>query len=194
MNNDYSKGMLHGHTDGKVGDNNLPSRAAKRLLKLDQLLPGAENRHDEYRRGYMQGFEDESRIRAASESVSLTISPLQEISMSTNDVRHNVPSQVHGIVSGSGGGQPRFDMQLEMLRNLKQYLQAFQEKLNTQSTFYQKFVDDLSGDGMIVEMHQKIEIEMMQTRQNLQNVISQIEGSDLPEVNKWIAYLENRPN
>jgi hypothetical protein len=77
---------------------------------------------------------------------------------------------------------------------LKQYLQAFQEKLNTQSFFYQKKVDELAGDGMILDIHNKVEIEMQQTRLSLTNLIGQIEQSDLPEVNKWIAFLESRPN
>jgi hypothetical protein len=146
MNRDYAEGLKHGHTDGKGGDNNLPARAAKRLIKLDQLLPGATNRHDEYTRGYKQGNEDEQRVRMAAASGSLSNLSIQEMSMSTSDVRNHVPNQVHGVMGG--GGQTRIAEQLEMLYGLKQYLQAFQEKLNTQSFFYQKKVDELAGDGI----------------------------------------------
>ncbi len=178
MNRDYAEGLKHGHTDGESGDNKLPVRALKRLAKLDQLLPGATNRHAEYSRGYKQGNEDEQRLRSAAASGALS----------------NITSQGNLMSTNNGGGQPRFDIQLEMLQHLKQYLQAFQEKLHTQSMFYQKKVDELAGDGIILDIHQKIEVEMQQTRQNLANVIAQIEQSDLPEVNKWIAYLESRPN
>ena len=54
MSRDYAKGLADGRTDGQTGDNHLPSRALKRLFQPDQLLPGAENRHDQYRKGYLR--------------------------------------------------------------------------------------------------------------------------------------------
>jgi hypothetical protein len=190
MNRDYAEGLRHGHTDGKGGDNNLPARAAKRLIKLDQLLPGATNRHDEYTRGYKQGNEDEQRVRTAAASGSLSNLSIQEMSMSTSDVRSNVQNQVHGVIADSGS----LAGQLQMLVALKKHLELLVTKLDVQAKFYASYVNNLGGDGLLKEMHRDVEGEMLQSTQNLRNVIAQIDGGDLPRVSAWIRKLEDLLN
>lgn len=62
MAKDFSKGDQLGHEDGKNGDNRLALRALQRIAtNPSSWLPGAENRDNEFRRGYLTGFEDEVR-------------------------------------------------------------------------------------------------------------------------------------
>ncbi len=196
MSRDYAKGLADGHTDGQTGDNHLPSRALKRLFQPDQLLPGAENRHDQYRKGYLQGHEDETRLRSAA--ASLNHQPLiQEPSdMSTHDLRHSVPQSVHNtLISPSAtytsGGGGSIEEQLVLLQRMREYLHTLSHFLDSQSNAYQSRVDQVGGDGLLREMHNDIDNDMQHTRQRLRQMILEIEGNDIATVGRWINKLES---
>jgi hypothetical protein len=62
MSKTYSDAYALGQKDGASGDNRLPMRAWMRTLtNMGSYLPGAENRDDEWIKGYRQGFEDQRR-------------------------------------------------------------------------------------------------------------------------------------
>jgi len=63
MSKDYSKGYKQGQQDGANGDNNLAMQSFKRLFtEVGSWLPGADNRGDQFRAGYLAGFEDKIRV------------------------------------------------------------------------------------------------------------------------------------
>jgi hypothetical protein len=201
MNRDYNDGLQNGHTDGQGGENRLPSRALKRLFQPDQLLPGATNRHDEYRRGYVQGFEDETRLKTAATSLSqqpyhpLNIHTNPETAMSTQDLRHNVPTQVHQSLSrtgGNGGGWREYSTQLDLLYQTKQFLEALQERLHASGAMYQNYTDRLDQEQMMMDPLRRITENMESTRQAISRLIEQIGTQDIPTVMTEIANIENR--
>lgn len=198
MSRDYSQGLEHGHEDGKEGENRLPSRALKRLFQVDQLLPGSENRHGEYRRGYVQGFEDETRLKAAAPSLArqsdhpLNAAITPETNMSTDDVRHTVSSQVHQTLSQSGGGWREYSTQLDLLYHTKQFLEALQERLHAAGGMYQNYTDRLDQEQMMMDPLRRITENMEATRQNIARLIEQIGTQDIPTVMVEIANIESR--
>ena len=198
MNKDFAQGLVDGHADGQTGDNRLPSRALKRLFQSDQLLPGATNRHDQYRKGYVQGNEDEGRLRSAAASVNQR-SLSKEMSMSTQDLRHSVPQSMHNILSnqapGVGGGFSTgghsIEEQLQLLHRMREYLHTLNEFLDKQSNVYQSRVDQVGGEGLLREMHNEIDNDMQHTRQRLRQMILEIESNDMATVSRWINKLES---
>lgn len=174
MNKDYAKGLTDGHSDGQTGDNRLPSRALNRLLQPDQLLPGAQNRHDQYRKGYAQGNEDEGRLRSAAASVN-------------NQALH----QESAMSYQAGGTSGSIDEQLQLLQRMREYLHTLNEFLDNQSNVYQSRVDQVGGDGLLREMHNEIDNDMQQTRQRIRQMILEIESNDMATVSRWIGKLES---
>lgn len=191
MNKDYTHGLADGHADGQTGDNRLPSRALKRLFQIDQLLPGAENRHDQYRKGYVQGNEDEGRLRSAA--AILNHQPLmQEPNMSTHDLRHSVPQSVHNTLTyHTTGGGSSIEEQLQLLRRMQEYLHTLNDFLDNQSNVYQAKADQVGGDGLLREMHNDISSNMQHTRQRIRQMILEIESNDMATVSRWIGKLES---
>jgi hypothetical protein len=200
MNRDFTQGLSHGHKDGEDGNNDLPVRALKRLFKPDQLLPGAPNRHDEYRRGYVQGFEDETRVQIAASSIAAvatqlkntdgsyaepttsTTLPTKETAMSTNDLRHQVPTNVHNVLSQQGGDTRRYSTHMQLLQETKQFLEAFQERLHSAGGAYQRFTDRLNNEGLMIDHLEPLVDNMEQTRQSINRLIEQIGTQDIPTV------------
>lgn len=191
MNKDYTHGLADGHADGQTGDNRLPSRALNRLFQIDQLLPGAENRHDQYRKGYVQGNEDEGRLRSAA--ASLNHQPLMpEPNMSTHDLRHSVPQSVHNTLTyPTPGGGSSIEEQLQLLRRMQEYLNTLNDFLDNQSNVYQSKADQVGGDGLLREMHNDIANNMQHTRQRMRQMILEIESNDMATVGRWIGKLES---
>jgi len=174
VSKDYSKGNKDGHEDGKTGDNRLALRGAKRLLNIGSYLPGAENRDGQYIKGYVAGFQDEvrvSNVKLAPQGQSST-RPTGEQAMS------NATSFAH---------------QIELLLNLKQYLLDFQERLLGVSANYQRKVDALHGAGLMDETYRDfVEREVETTRAMITRLVDNIGASDIPAVEREIAYLERK--
>ena len=167
MSKDFSNGNQHGHEDGKTGDNRLASRSVKRLFKADQVILGAENRHDEYRRGYTTGFEDEVRTK--------------KVTTENHNSTGNLPMS----------SEQSFAHQIELLENLNQYLENFQERLLGVSANYQKKVGELHEGGLMDETHRDfVEQQLEPTQAMIQQLIEHIGDNNLPAVKREIAYLE----
>ena len=174
MTKDFSKGNQHGHEDGKEGDNHLAMRSVKRLFQPDQLLPGAENRHGEYRRGYLTGFEDEVRV------THVTVSSAPATPSSANP---GASAMSHAT---------SYAYQIELLQHLKQYLADFQERLLGVSANYQRKVDELHGEGgWMDETHRDFaENQLDVTRAMIANLVNHIAENDIPAVEREIGRLE----
>lgn len=173
MNKDYAAGNQNGHEDGKTGENHLAIRAAKRLLNIGSYLPGAEARDDQYRQGYLAGFEDEVRThRVASEPSA---------SFNTGDTAmSNATSYAH---------------QIELLQHLQGYLAEFQERLMGVSANYQRKVDTLHSEGGLMdETHRDFTDQCLgPTRALIDRLVQHIGDNDIPAVQREITFLEQRP-
>lgn len=172
MSKDYSKGNQDGHEDGRQGDNRLASRSLKRLFKPDQLFPGSTNRHDEYVRGYTTGFEDEVR--------GLVNKPAETTYNTTHQSGGAAMSRTTSI-----------DEQIELLTELKTYLEDRQEKLMGLKGNYKRKVDALHESGLLQDVYDGFVDDCLDpTCSMLDNLIDHIGDNDIPAVENWIAKLE----
>jgi hypothetical protein len=86
-----------------------------------------------------------------------------------------------------------FSHQIALLHDLKQYLIQFQERLQGVSLNYQRKVDDLYQAGMMNETYNRyVENELAQTRALMAKLVEHIDESDIPRVEREIAYLEQK--
>lgn len=178
MSKDRFKGAKLGTTDGETGHNRLALRSFQRMGKLTSWLPGAANRDQEFREGYKQAFQD--RIR--------TIRTIQPIPVNT--VSGATASTSQGV---SMSNETSFIHQVELLSNLKQYLNDFQERLLGVSANYANKVDALHGAGMMEETYQAFSArELSETRAMIQRLVDHIEANDIPAVEKEINYLSQK--
>ncbi|WP_295386132.1 hypothetical protein [uncultured Thiodictyon sp.] len=173
MSQDFAIGNQHGHEDGRGGDNRLAARAARRLLDLGSYLPGAENRDDEYRRGYLAGFEDEVRVQRVTPAAPGTPRPTGAAAMS------NATSFAH---------------QIELLQSLRHYLSEFQERLQGVSANYQRKVDALHAEGGLMDETYRdlVEQQVSETRALIERLVEHIGANDIPAVQREIGYLEQK--
>ena len=127
-NHDFENGVEHGHEDRAAGKGNcLASRSLKRALSLDQLLPGAENRHDQYRGGYVKGQTDDlTWINVASGAT--------------------MGSQIGG---GKGGcmSADSIERQLQMLHVTKENLKALKKHIGELRDQYKSQINHAENNG-----------------------------------------------
>lgn len=85
-----------------------------------------------------------------------------------------------------------FAHQIELLQNLKQFLSEFQDRLIGASANYQNKVDRLHGEhGLMDETYRDyVEQQLEPTRQMIARLVEHIGDSDIPAVEREIAYLE----
>lgn len=129
MSKSYSEGYTLGQQDGAGCENRLPARAWMRLAHVGSYLPGAENRDDEWRKGYRQGFED--RVRQVN-----VVQRSGETAMGLN--------QSGGMgAAAAGGGTNTFAHRIAVARSL--YEQALR---------LQRFVEQTGEDfGALFSRH-----------------------------------------
>lgn len=180
MSKAFSQGNQDGHEDGKTGDNHLAKRAFKRLFNPLSYAPGAENRDDEYRRGYLAGFEDEVRVKQVipvdPANTGAAMLDNQGRGQILDDSRIEKPNQRNQENSGgalhtatdqimqqtrantaallganSTMAQTSYAHQIELLEELKKYLGDFQERLMGVSANYQRKVDALHSEGGLMD-------------------------------------------
>lgn len=111
MSKTYSDGYALGQKDGANGENRLPARAwVRSLTHLGSYLPGAQNRDDEWIKGYRQGFEDKVRQINVSQ-------PGRGIAMESMENRGF--SEIMGTTpTGGDHGTNTFTHRIAVARNL----------------------------------------------------------------------------
>ena len=87
-----------------------------------------------------------------------------------------------------------FHYQIQLLNELKQYLNTFQERLVGVSLQYQRKVEALRQAGMMKQTCERyLANEVAQTQALMIKLVEHIDTIDIPRVDTEIAYLESRP-
>jgi len=90
--------------------------------------------------------------------------------------------------------QTSFDYQIQLLVELKNYLNNLQDRLNHVSMQYWSKSNDISQAGMFEETYSKFVQEYVyDTNQKLKDIVNQINERDIPFIEKQISFLESRP-
>lgn len=122
MSKTYSEAYALGQKDGEQGENKMAWRSFTRTLtNVGSYLPGAENRDDEWLKGYRQGFEDQVRL------VNVNIKQEGGGAMGLNSFS-GVGSDGY---SATSGGQNSFAHRIAVAENL------YQQVLTTERVLYQ---------------------------------------------------------
>ena len=84
--------------------------------------------------------------------------------------------------------------QIELADDIKRYLHGLQERLGAVSNDYMRKSESLKDAGMMEEDWLKFTQDCAQvTYHKIGSVVEQINESDIPFIEKYIAYLESRP-
>lgn len=103
----------------------------------------------------------------------------------------SIISQTQSQVGKTMSNATSFAHQIELLTQLKNYLQTFQERLDSVSKSYQNQLANLHDAGLMDEIARDYSNEeLAMTKQKINDLISHIEGNDIPKVDKIIRYLE----
>jgi len=87
-----------------------------------------------------------------------------------------------------------YEQEIALADDLKKYLDNLQERLNFVSMNYWSKSNDLSQAGMMDEIYSKfVEEFVSETTRKIKEVVTQINECDIPYIEKYIAYLESRP-
>lgn len=83
--------------------------------------------------------------------------------------------------------------QTELLMQLKSFLGQFQERLESASNSYQKKVDNLHGEGGLMDETYRdfVKEQLEPTRDLINKLIEHIEHNDIPAVKKAIRDIEH---
>jgi len=91
--------------------------------------------------------------------------------------------------------QTSYAHQIQLLIDLKSYLNNLQDRLNHVSMQYWSKSNDISQAGMFEETYSKFVQEYVyDTNQKIKDVVRQINERDIPFIEQQIAYLESRPS
>ena len=86
---------------------------------------------------------------------------------------------------------PIIENQIDTLRNLKAFLNQFNENLQTSSERYQRYLDDLADQQLDVQIYERYQAEFLdETRKRIQNIIDNIESGDIPYIERVIRHME----
>ncbi len=86
---------------------------------------------------------------------------------------------------------PIIENQLDTLRNVKAFLQQFNDNLQISSERYQRFIDDLADQQLDAQIYERYQAEFLdETKSRIQQIIENIESGDIPYIERLIRHLE----
>jgi succinate dehydrogenase/fumarate reductase flavoprotein subunit len=89
--------------------------------------------------------------------------------------------------------QRGIDGQIELLNQMKAFLQELQEQFDDINKKQQYFLNGLDGEGIDVKILQRFEEYFEETKQKLNGVVAKISSDDIPYTEQVIRYLEDTP-
>jgi len=89
---------------------------------------------------------------------------------------------------------PVIEKQIETLNDLKKFLKQFNENMETASTQYQKYLDDLADYDLDAHIYERYQSEFLdETKKRIADIVDNIETNDIPYIEKLIEHFENTP-
>lgn len=111
-------------------------------------------------------------------------------------LKTQVQAATHSTLSGGSSMSNEaadFKYQIQLLKELKQYLNDFQERLVGVSLKYQKKVEELRHAGLMKQTYERyVENELAETQALMIKLVEHIDNHDIPKVESEIAFLEQK--
>jgi hypothetical protein len=176
--NNYQHGSETAKADD--GENKLALRALQELAKNGfGLIPGAQNREDEFRRGYSETYE--ALARDAQRDV-----PVHE----TSSTAANSPSTQGGSTMATN---QTVEQQIALLKEMGRYIWQLKNALEQASTTYDTAMKGMEGRGMDATVSQFYDVHVVPLQNHLKLAEDGLADEALPSLQKIIQYLENLP-
>lgn len=140
---------------------------------------------DGVNRGYMDGLREQHIVHKTA--------PLID-DRQRREIKRQFTDQNKSSTPVSTGGNamnPVIENQLDTLRNVKAFLQQFNDNLQSSSERYQRFIDDLADQQLDAQIYERYQAEFLdETKGRIQQIIENIESGDIPYIERLIRHLE----
>jgi hypothetical protein len=168
------------------------NKAVKRVLEEFArngfgLIPGAQNREDEFRRGYTETYDtltrDAQRNVPVHDTTGASPLPTQSASSPQTTQGNSAPMATNQTV----------EQQIELLKEMGRYIWELKNALETASNTYDKQMKGMEGRGMDATVTQFYTVHVVPLQKHLQLTQDGLKDEALPSLKKLIQYLENLP-
>lgn len=140
---------------------------------------------DGVNRGYLDGLREQNIVHRTA--------PLID-DRERREIKRQFADQAKSSTPVSYGGttmNPILENQLDTLRNVKAFLQQFNDNLQTSAERYQRFIDDLAEQQLDAQIYERYQAEFLdETKGRIQQIIENIESGDIPYIERLIRHLE----
>ncbi len=89
--------------------------------------------------------------------------------------------------------QRGIDGQIELLNQMKAFLEGLSEQFDEINKRKQQFLNSLDGEGLDIKLLQRFEEYFEENKHKTRDLISKIEDEDIPYTEQVIRYLEDTP-
>ena len=144
---------------------------------------------DTYIDGVNKGYLDGLREQHVVHQTAPLIDDRQRREIKQRFADQNQPAPPASL--GGNAMNPILENQLDTLRNVKAFLQQFNDNLQTASERYQRFIDDLAEQQLDAQIYERYQTEFLdETKSRIQQIIENIESGDIPYIERLIRHLE----
>ena len=180
----YQRGAASAKADG--GENKLTARALEEFARNGfGLMPGAQNREDEFRRGYSETYE--TIARDAQRNV-----PVQVTSQSTSHV-----TATDFIQSTQGdftmATNQNIEQSIELLHEMGRIVRTYKDALADARVAFENKIKDRVGEGMDATVNQFYENHVVDVSQQIKSSEDYLMDKALPKLWDIIQALKNLP-
>jgi hypothetical protein len=174
--NDYNRGFDDGKNDGYAGDD----KNYRRMGRSWKYAIHGNHSLNTYTEGYNQGYLVGKMLKATEKTpVNVQNETKQNIS-SKNTI--NYSSMQRGI-----------DGQIDLLQQMRAYLQQLQDQFDAINRTYQHFLNGLDAEGIDIKLLQRFEEYFEENKGVLNSLSSKIDSDDIPYTEQVIRHLEETP-
>ncbi len=167
------------------------------LTKGEYLYLNGRTKNKQNRMG-LDKFSYNKSVEQQSEGAEIRADPTDPVKTATKQQISNVfkASTQESIYNNNktfSSMQRGIDGQIELLNQMKAFLQELQEQFDDINKKQQYFLNGLDGEGMDVKVLQRFEEYFEETKQKLNGVVAKISSDDIPYTEQVIRHLEDTP-
>ncbi|MCP4104260.1 MAG: hypothetical protein GY749_01780 [Desulfobacteraceae bacterium] len=184
--NDFDKGYKDGLTQAREGK----KKNFFNFSKLKAFLSSnALNTYiDGVNQGYLDGLREKNLVHRATPLIS---------DEQRTQIKQQFKTGTKNTAAQTSRGNimnPIIDNQIETLRNLKAFLNQFNDSLKTGSERYQRYLDDLADQQLDAQIYERYQSEFLdETKKRIHDIIENIESNDISYIERIIGHLEDTP-